>query len=150
AMLTRNCKILVVPGALSLDVIGPLDVFTMAARLWAHRRSWDPAFDDGARAPVDGMRPAVIDEQPAIYAIELISERGGPVVSSSGLPLFTSRPTHAVVEPFDTLMVAGGTPQGILAALDSPALAQEIVRLAALARRVTSVCTGAFLLAGAG
>jgi hypothetical protein len=37
----RHCKILVVPGAFSLDVFGPLEVFTMGARLWTQRTDWD-------------------------------------------------------------------------------------------------------------
>ncbi|MEY4514939.1 MAG: hypothetical protein RLZZ450_7061 [Pseudomonadota bacterium] len=37
----RHCVIVALPDAFSLDVFGPLEVFTMAARLWRERRSWD-------------------------------------------------------------------------------------------------------------
>jgi transcriptional regulator GlxA family with amidase domain len=136
---TRSCKILVVPGALSLDVMGPLEVFTMASRIWENRHKWDASFHGGA----DTL-------QPEIYEVELISEHGGTVPSSSKVPLCTARASHEVVEPFDTLMVAGGTPASIEAAMQSARINAEILRLAALARRVTSVCTGAFLLASSG
>ena len=138
---TRQCKILVVPGAFSLDVFGPLEVFTMGARLWAQRSHWDSA---RVREQVDGADAA----QLGVYDVELVSEHGGAVLSSSDVPIFTARASQAVVEPFDTLMVAGGP--GVTAAMKSEPLKSEILRLAALCRRVTSVCTGAFLLAEAG
>ncbi|MET0388111.1 MAG: helix-turn-helix domain-containing protein [Polyangiales bacterium] len=138
---TRHCKILVVPGALSLDVMGPLDVLMMASRVWENRGHWDPTFCAHAGEP---------GASPEIYTGELISQHGGAVVTSSQVPLVTARATCDVVAPFDTLLVAGGTAHGIEAAMQSSALNAEIVRLAALARRVTSVCTGAFLLAAAG
>jgi transcriptional regulator GlxA family with amidase domain len=136
---TRACKILVVPGAFSLDVFGPLEVFTMAARLWADRGAWDPA-TTARKLPNDGHTAA--------YEVELVSEHGGPVPSSSAVPLYTARASQQVVEPFDTLMIAGG--EGVSVALQSEPLKAEILRLAALCRRVTSVCTGAFLLAEVG
>lgn len=126
---TRHCKILVVPGAFSLDVFGPLEVFAMGARLWAERTERRAA-------------------EPCIYDVELVSEHGGPVLSSSDVPIYTARAAQQVVEPFDTLMVAGGP--GIAAAMKSEPLKAEILRLAALCRRVTSVCTGAFMLAEVG
>ena len=46
----------------------------------------------------------------------------------------------------DTLVVAGGN--GVYALLDRPEVVAEVRRLAAAARRVASVCTGAYLLAG--
>lgn len=128
---TWHCKIVVVPGAFTLDVFGPLEVFTMATRLWAERA-------DAARHL----------GKPGGYAVELVSEHGGPVPSSSDVPLYTGRATRELVEPFDTLLVAGG--EGVAQAMKSASLKAEILRLSTLCRRVTSVCTGAFLLAEAG
>lgn len=139
---TRRCKILVVPGAFSLDVFGPLEVFTMGARLWAQRSHWDHASGPGASESVG------LSGHAGVYEVELVSEHGGPVLSSSDVPLYTARATEQVVEPFDTLMVAGG--EGVAAAMKSESLKAEILRLATLCRRVTSVCTGAFLLAEVG
>jgi len=51
---TRHCKIVVVPGAFSLDVFGPVEVFTMGARLWSQRARWDSALGTGATDLADG------------------------------------------------------------------------------------------------
>lgn len=148
---TRQCKILVVPGAFSLDVFGPLEVFTMGTRLWTQRERWDPALGATQLSeladPTDASRLA---GKPGVYDVELVSELGGPVPSSSDVPLFTGRATCQIVEPFDTLMVAGGSGPGITAAMKSDVMKAELLRLAALCRRVTSVCSGAFLLADVG
>ena len=50
--------------------------------------------------------------------------------------------------PIDTLLISGG--DGIFAASADPDFLRHIKRLAATARRVGSVCTGAFGLAAAG
>jgi transcriptional regulator GlxA family with amidase domain len=143
---TRQVKILVVPGAFSIDVYGPLEVFTLGARIWTQRHTWDPALRKTAVSEAE--QDCIAAAQGGVYEVELVSEQGGPVVSSSGVPLYTARATRRVVEPFDTLMVAGGP--GVAAALRSQSLKAEILRLSALCQRVTSVCTGAFLLAEAG
>jgi transcriptional regulator GlxA family with amidase domain len=78
-----------------------------------------------------------------LYEIELVSELGGSVRSSSGVQV----DTRAFGSPaFDTLMVAGSTviepvSPGLLAFLRD-ALPQT--------RRLSSICTGAFVLAEAG
>jgi transcriptional regulator GlxA family with amidase domain len=80
------------------------------------------------------------------YEISLVA-RETPVVTSSGLPLVTV-PLPALAKPVDTVIVVGGG--GVHAACtDKPLLAWLIGR-ARMARRVASVCTGAFLLGAAG
>jgi transcriptional regulator GlxA family with amidase domain len=81
------------------------------------------------------------------YATQLVSTDGGPVLSTSGLEFATS-PIAEVVDDIDTLVVSGGRDMGEAAA-DSK-LVDNIRRLAGQSRRVTSVCSGAFLLAAAG
>jgi transcriptional regulator GlxA family with amidase domain len=54
----------------------------------------------------------------------------------------------AVTGPVDTLLVAGG--EGTPGAATDAELVAHVARLAATARRVTSVCSGAFVLAQAG
>jgi transcriptional regulator GlxA family with amidase domain len=81
------------------------------------------------------------------YATEIVSTHGGSVLSTSGLE-FASTPIDEVVGPIDTLVVAGGRDMD-LAAGDTK-LVDNIRRLAGQSRRVTSVCSGAFLLAAAG
>jgi transcriptional regulator GlxA family with amidase domain len=80
------------------------------------------------------------------YASALVSASGQPVTTSSGLSLGTERASRR--GPIDTLLVAGGT--GTAAAMADDRLIAWLRTAAARARRVTSVCSGAFLLAQAG
>ncbi|MDQ0475160.1 GlxA family transcriptional regulator [Labrys wisconsinensis] len=82
---------------------------------------------------------------PPAYRPAVLSETGGPVASSCGLRVETEPLGEAV---FDTLVAVGGG--GVYAARSSPALLGFLSRAAPAARRVTSVCSGAFLLAAAG
>jgi transcriptional regulator GlxA family with amidase domain len=81
-----------------------------------------------------------------VYATALVSGSGQPVTTSSGLALGTERASRRAA--IDTLMVAGGT--GTAAAMADEHLIAWLRTVAASARRVTSVCSGAFLLAQAG
>jgi transcriptional regulator GlxA family with amidase domain len=82
------------------------------------------------------------------YRLELAAGRRGALTSSSGLSLGVQRPFPAVRGALDTLLVAGGV--GTLRALADRALVAFVRSAAVRARRVASVCTGAFLLAEAG
>ena len=85
---------------------------------------------------------------PAVrYRTQVVTTRGGPVHASCGLE-FASSPITEVTGPVDTLMVAGGA--GIDVAVADTELLAQVRRLATDARRVTSVCSGAFVLAAAG
>lgn len=80
------------------------------------------------------------------YGISVTSRHGGTIASSAGL---TAETTVAADARPDTVMVVGG--RGV----DDPERAEEpqtatVRKLAQGAQRVTSVCTGAFLLARAG
>ncbi len=81
------------------------------------------------------------------YDVTVVSAAGGPVRASSGLVLDTEA-IGAVDGPVDTLMTTGGV--GVRAAAADPVLVAGVARLAGQAQRVTSVCTGTFLLAAAG
>lgn len=83
----------------------------------------------------------------ARYDTRLVSVAGGPVLSTSGLEFATTSMAD-VSAPVDTLMVAGGRDMAV--ACGDPELLAHLRRLARDARRVTSVCSGAFLLAAAG
>ncbi|MDT4848949.1 HTH-type transcriptional regulator CdhR [compost metagenome] len=81
---------------------------------------------------------------PGAYQLTVMSLNGGEVESEC--PLIIN--AHPLVrEPLDTLLVVGGI-------LGEGALAADVVdyvrEASALARRTTSVCTGAFVLAAAG
>jgi transcriptional regulator GlxA family with amidase domain len=102
-----------------LDVTGPLEVFSSATRF----------------LPIAG------------YRTQVVSSRGGPIRSSSGLEFLTT-PIAEARAPIDTLVISGGRDMDDARADEH--LVQQVRRLAHGARRVTSVCSGAFLLAATG
>jgi transcriptional regulator GlxA family with amidase domain len=108
------------PGVQSLDVTGPLEVFAVANRY-----------------------------RPGSYRTFVVARGPDEVIrTSSGLGLVVDEPVAAVRGPIDTLVVAGG--EGTAGALADAELVSWIGRAAERSRRVTSVCSGAFLLAAAG
>lgn len=107
-----------------LDVTGPLEVFALASSLLGEKR-----------------------KHPA-YSVEVVARRRGPLAMSSGIRIVADRSIREVRGPIDTLLVSGGT--GSQVATRDSALVAWIRRTAARARRVGSVCTGAFILAEAG
>ncbi len=119
-MAARRVVVVVYPDIQSLDVTGPVEVFSMSNR--EH---------DG-----DG------------YRIEVVAATNAPVRTSSGLTLHVDAAIGDVRGPIDTLVVSGG--DGVATAIFDAHLVKEVRRLAKTARRVTSVCSGAFLLAEAG
>ena len=106
-----------------LDIAGPLQVFASARDLAEARGLPDP------------------------YEIALVSPTGGAVATSSGLAVI-SEPYALHAGPIDTLIVAGGP--GSRRAQHHDGLVRWIRAEAEKARRVCSVCTGAFLLGAAG
>jgi len=121
-MRTRTVLFVLFPDVQSLDVTGPLEVFTGAERWWAHH---------------EGGRPA--------YRARTGSLGGHPVRTSSGLLITPDEDLHRA-EPPDILVVPGGT--GTRAA--DPELITWLREQAPRASRVMAVCTGSFLLAEAG
>jgi transcriptional regulator GlxA family with amidase domain len=121
----RRIAIVAFPDVQTLDLVGPLEVFDAAQRVQAARRPGEAA-----------------------YTIEVVAETLEPLRSSSGLYVLPQRTLKAVRGPLDTLMVAGGF--GSRAASRSTALVPWVRRQALRARRVASVCTGAFVLGAAG
>lgn len=82
------------------------------------------------------------------YRRVLTSVDGGPIRTDSGLSLNVDAALADVTGEINTLLVPGGL--GTFTAESDPALLDGIRALAAHARRVCSVCTGAFLLAASG
>ncbi|MGY8606064.1 GlxA family transcriptional regulator [Gluconobacter cerinus] len=82
----------------------------------------------------------------APYETMPLSHHGGLVRSSSGMAIETV--PLATVGAFDTLVVVGG--EGHKQAMTCPELQAFLRYQASTARRICSVCTGAFLLAAAG
>jgi transcriptional regulator GlxA family with amidase domain len=80
------------------------------------------------------------------YTIELVAP--APITTSSGLTLTPHAALDQARGEIDTLVVPGG--QGTRQAAGDERLISWLRRAALRSRRVTSVCTGAFLLARAG
>ncbi len=82
------------------------------------------------------------------YRHVLLTPGGHAVTCDSGVRLQADAALEQFNEPFDTLLVSGGL--GHEKAATDRRLVGHVRRLAALARRVTSACTGATVLAEAG
>ncbi len=76
-----------------------------------------------------------------------MAQVGEGVTASAGVAL-AAGPLTQYGEPLDTLLIAGG--EGAEAAAENPVLIDWVRERGTQARRVASVCTGAFLLAAAG
>ena len=119
----RTLLIVLFDGVQSLDVTGPLEVFNTANRWCAGRERAVPG-----------------------YAITTASLGGAAVRTTSGLGLLPDADLASVGDGLDLMVVPGG--EG--ARRRDPDLVGWLRRNAPSARRLASVCTGAFLLAEAG
>ncbi len=119
----RVIDVLTYPAVQLLDVTGPVQVFASANVQVA---------DAGGTPP---------------YLLKVVAQGGGSATASAGVTL-TADPLTQPGDALDTLLVAGG--EGAEAAAENPVLVDWVRQRATKARRVASVCTGAFLLAAAG
>jgi transcriptional regulator GlxA family with amidase domain len=77
------------------------------------------------------------------YDLTMLSEQGGPMASSVGVPVVTEQ----FGDPgFDTIMVAGAMEQ----IASTPAFVDFLRAASKASRRTAGICTGAFILAEAG
>lgn len=83
------------------------------------------------------------------YECQVLAPEAGPVKADSGLPIHAAYGVGDL-DPggVDTLLISGG--YGVDEARHDRALVEWVAAAGATARRVTSVCSGAFLLAAAG
>jgi transcriptional regulator GlxA family with amidase domain len=123
---SRRIGVLVWPGCDVLDVCGPIDVF-FYAKYWLQRygRSGEPG-----------------------YQYDIIAAAPGPVKTTCGIELIATHSYSDVEDGLDTLIVAGGADAEQASA--DPSLVECVRSMAPRARRVASICTGAFILAAAG
>lgn len=121
---TRSVVILGYPGVQALDMVGPFDVFTGATmNLAAKNRA-----DDG-------------------YDVTIASAAGTQITTGRGLTI-VAQPLPDPHESIDTVVLPGGW--GLDAARANPDVVDWVKAVSGTARRVVSVCTGAFLAAQAG
>jgi transcriptional regulator GlxA family with amidase domain len=141
----RRITVVAYPGVQILDVTGPHEVFAMANRLAV------------APPPGSGLTRPLAAEPP--YVVELVAGTAGgagtppTITASSGLRLGVDRLVDprrrtAADRDIDTVVVAGG--EGTVDAVGDRALLDWLRAVAPHCRRVTSVCSGAFVLAAAG
>jgi transcriptional regulator GlxA family with amidase domain len=81
------------------------------------------------------------------YEVEIVSPGGQPVTTATGLA-FIAEPLPDPSNPVDTVMLPGGA--GVDAARSDADFVNWIKEVARTARRLVTVCTGAFLAAEAG
>lgn len=106
------------------------------------------AYDDAELLDVTGPASAFANAGAAHYTVSIAAPRRGPVRTSSGVTLHADHALSRAPRRIDTLLVAGG--EGTRALVADAAFLAALRRLAGRARRVASVCSGAFLLAAAG
>jgi transcriptional regulator GlxA family with amidase domain len=120
----KKIVMLSLPPAHGVDVMGPLEVFGLASRMLEE----------------ESGRPG--------YETELVTNSADLVIpTSSGIRINAHKHYEQVTGKVDTFFIAAGA--GTREPGD-PALLAWLREMARQARRVCSVCTGAFLLANAG
>jgi transcriptional regulator GlxA family with amidase domain len=110
----RRVVIVAFPDCMSLDVVGPAEVFASAGR----------------------------------YEVQVVAPDSEPFPMSNGMQVVPSGSFDSVEGRIDTLVIAGGA--GTRAAATDPRVTAWVRSAAKRSRRVTSVCSGAFVLAEAG
>lgn len=120
--MTRSVLIVGFPGIQALDLVGPFEVFTGASRYLA----------------TDGKHG---------YHVTVGSLGGRSVTTGTGLTL-AAEPLPEPDTPLDTIVLPGG--YGTQTAVADAELIAWVRAAAPHARRVVTVCTGAFLAAEAG
>jgi transcriptional regulator GlxA family with amidase domain len=116
----RRVVVLAYDGIQSLDLIGPVEVFDVATR---HQ-----------------ITPP--------YRVEIVAPTTDPIVTTSGVTITPQSAIGDLRGAIDTFVVAGG--DGVYALIENAEVVDAVRRTAGRARRVASVCTGAFALAEAG
>jgi len=117
----RHIVLVAFHGAQVLDVTGPAAVFAAAN-----------------------------DELPApAYKLSIASPGGGTIMTSSHVGIATE-PLAAIEGPLDTLLIAGGSDEGLQQLTRDRAARDWVRRAVPTARRYGSVCAGVFALAAWG
>ena len=122
----RNIVIVAYDGIELLDATGPIEVFETVNKTMRENGHAGSA-----------------------YTISILAERPGVVATSSGLKFIADAAWHDCPDQVDTLLVVGSTDEYLDRAMANSALMRWLRAVGVRARRLVSVCTGAFLLAEA-
>jgi transcriptional regulator GlxA family with amidase domain len=109
------------PGAEAIDIAGPASVFSKAEQL-----------------------------HPGTYRLHVASAAGGTVSTNSSLDIASTCRLQDLPVGIDTLIVVGGDEAPLRAAIIEQGISAWLADAAPRARRIASVCSGAFALAVAG
>jgi transcriptional regulator GlxA family with amidase domain len=121
--MTKTIGILIFDDAEELDFVGPYEVFTMINEVFAHQG------------------------HPRTHEVLLVAERESAVKCAKGMQVIPHT-TIANCPALDVLLIPGG--QGTRREVKNEVLLAWIAQTAQHCSWVTSVCTGALLLAAAG
>ena len=109
-------------GAQTLDVTGPAEVFAAA-----NRQLGSPEYD-----------------------VTLAARGGGSIRTSSGIAMRARELLRVRPRDVDTVVVSGGEDEDVAAVVRDEACLRWIRRASPVVRRMSSVCSGSFVLAAAG
>lgn len=122
---TRRIGIVIFPGCDLMDFAGPVSVFHCAAN----------------------QLRSIQNRQDLAYRVEPLSMDGGLVSTLEGVLVQTAKASEFAKGYYDTIILSGGVVDELSC---DPRLVRWIQRNNENARRVASVCSGAFILARAG
>jgi transcriptional regulator GlxA family with amidase domain len=120
----RRIAIIGYDGVAAINVAGPLEVFSKATR------------QNNA------------DERTPCYNVSFVASRGSQCLSDTGVIFCESPPSADSKEPFDTIIVPGGS--GLRRPDTCAEVARWVTEHADGARRIASICTGIYALASTG
>ena len=118
----RRIVVLAFEGAQTLDVTGPAEVFAATNRQLGRKA----------------------------YAITLAARGGGSIRTSSGIAMATRDLLRVRPRDVDTVVISGGEEDAVASAAGDAACLRWIRRASGVVRRMSSVCSGAFVLAATG
>ncbi len=119
----RTVVILTFDGVQSLDLTGPLEVFSLANQFSQNKKSYD---------------------------ILVASPRGGSLTTYSGLQIANTQPLRHLPKKIDTLIITSGGKDTFTRPDLQKLVLPWIAERARTTRRLVSICTGAFVLAATG
>ncbi len=126
--INRHVAMLVYPGCLMIDAIGPMEVFSFT----------------NAVLQLTGK----ISQAESAYTLSIIAERSGPVTTSSGMSIVADKGYKDDSDGIDTLMVAGAThPAYLDTAMKDKLMQTWLLNTMPKVRRMVSICSGALILA---